>query len=138
MLGQSLIIPICTRPPLRYPLTSAPHMSPSRADVVRQLAEPSCSVVGRLRNVVPQKPIAREYRAKATKPSVILRKGAAPHGGEGAESIWAKHDVVDGRRRAPFAYPARVTSWMRRRDHNVFANASSLLVCGLLAGLVVA
>src|SRR3954469_24737569 len=27
---------------------------------------------------------------------------------------------------------------MRRRDHNIFANASSLLVCGLLAGVVVA
>ncbi|WP_169789798.1 transglycosylase domain-containing protein [Actinoplanes subtropicus] len=27
---------------------------------------------------------------------------------------------------------------MRRRDHNIFANGSSLLVCGLLAGLVVA
>src|SRR4051795_12305468 len=99
MLGQSLIIPICTRPPLRYPLTSACSYPPSRADVVRQLAEPSCSVVGRLRNVVPQKPIARKHRAKATKPPVILRKGAAPRGREGAESIWAKHDVVDRRRR---------------------------------------
>ncbi|MFF5295403.1 transglycosylase domain-containing protein [Paractinoplanes globisporus] len=27
---------------------------------------------------------------------------------------------------------------MRRRDHNIFANATSLLVCGLLAGVVVA
>ena len=27
---------------------------------------------------------------------------------------------------------------MRRRDHNIFANASSLLICGLLAGVVVA
>src|SRR4051794_38929157 len=27
---------------------------------------------------------------------------------------------------------------MRRRDHNIFANTTSLLVCGLLAGLVVA
>jgi membrane peptidoglycan carboxypeptidase len=42
------------------------------------------------------------------------------------------------RGRAIVAYPARVTSWMRRRDHNVFANASSLLICGLLAGVVVA
>lgn len=32
----------------------------------------------------------------------------------------------------------RVTSWMRRRDHNIFTNATSLLVCGLLAGVVVA
>jgi membrane peptidoglycan carboxypeptidase len=32
----------------------------------------------------------------------------------------------------------RVTSWMRRRDHNIFANATSLLICGLLAGVVVA
>jgi membrane peptidoglycan carboxypeptidase len=30
------------------------------------------------------------------------------------------------------------TSWMRRRDHNIFANATSLLICGLLAGVVVA
>ena len=27
---------------------------------------------------------------------------------------------------------------MRRRDHNIFANATSLLICGLLAGVVVA
>src|SRR3954454_23856010 len=42
------------------------------------------------------------------------------------------------RTRAIVAYPARVTSWMRRRDHNIFANATSLLICGLLAGVVVA
>jgi membrane peptidoglycan carboxypeptidase len=36
------------------------------------------------------------------------------------------------------AYSARVTSWIRRRDHNIFANATSLLICGLLAGVVVA
>ena len=27
---------------------------------------------------------------------------------------------------------------MRQRDHNIFANAASLLVCGVLAGIVVA
>src|SRR5215213_9849547 len=32
----------------------------------------------------------------------------------------------------------QVSSWMRRRDHNIFANATSLLICGLLAGVVVA
>jgi membrane peptidoglycan carboxypeptidase len=32
----------------------------------------------------------------------------------------------------------RVSSWFRRRDHNIFTNATSLLVCGLLAGVVVA
>ncbi|MEV6341795.1 transglycosylase domain-containing protein [Actinoplanes sp. NPDC051851] len=31
-----------------------------------------------------------------------------------------------------------MTSWLRRRDHNIFTNATSLLVCGLLAGVVVA
>jgi membrane peptidoglycan carboxypeptidase len=31
-----------------------------------------------------------------------------------------------------------VTSWFRRRDHNIFANAATLLICGLLAGVVVA
>ena len=31
-----------------------------------------------------------------------------------------------------------MTSWIRRYDHNVFANATSLLICGLLAGVVVA
>ena len=34
-------------------------------------------------------------------------------------------------------YPVAVT-WMRQRDHNIFANAASLLVCGVLAGVVVA
>ncbi|RLP90882.1 PASTA domain-containing protein [Micromonospora sp. BL4] len=29
-------------------------------------------------------------------------------------------------------------TWMRKRDHNVLTNAASLLVCGLLAGVVVA
>ena len=29
-------------------------------------------------------------------------------------------------------------SWFRKRDHNIFANAASLLVCGGLAGVVVA
>ncbi|MFF5174135.1 penicillin-binding protein [Micromonospora sp. NPDC000089] len=29
-------------------------------------------------------------------------------------------------------------TWMRKRDHNVFTNAASLLICGLLAGVVVA
>jgi membrane peptidoglycan carboxypeptidase len=29
-------------------------------------------------------------------------------------------------------------SWIRPRDHNIFVNASSLLVCGLLAGVAVA
>jgi membrane peptidoglycan carboxypeptidase len=46
--------------------------------------------------------------------------------------------VLGGRSRACFAYPARVSSWFRRRDHNIFTNATSLLVCGLLAGVVVA
>ena len=27
---------------------------------------------------------------------------------------------------------------MRQRDHNIFANAASLLICGILAGIVVA
>ncbi|HEY0530104.1 MAG TPA: transglycosylase domain-containing protein, partial [Actinoplanes sp.] len=27
---------------------------------------------------------------------------------------------------------------MRRRDHNIFANASALVICGLLTGIVVA
>src|SRR4051812_18516617 len=58
--------------------------------------------------------------------------------GEPAQSLWANRDLRDGRARASFAYPARVTSWMRRRDHNIFANATSLLICGLLAGVVVA
>ncbi|MEU4420004.1 transglycosylase domain-containing protein [Actinoplanes sp. NPDC024001] len=31
-----------------------------------------------------------------------------------------------------------MTSWLRRRDHNIFTNATSLMVCGLLAGVVVA
>ncbi len=26
---------------------------------------------------------------------------------------------------------------MRRRDHNIFANAASLIICGVLAGVVV-
>jgi membrane peptidoglycan carboxypeptidase len=34
-------------------------------------------------------------------------------------------------------YPVAVT-WMRKRDHNIFANAASLLICGILAGIVVA
>src|SRR4051812_37799984 len=55
-----------------------------------------------------------------------------------AQSFWAKRDLLDARSCAAFAYPAQVTSWMRRRDHNIFANATSLLVCGLLAGVVVA
>src|SRR5215207_9503917 len=39
--------------------------------------------------------------------------------------------------RSLLAYPVEVT-WMRKRDHNVFTNAGSLVVCGLLAGVVVA
>ncbi|WP_430791587.1 penicillin-binding protein [Actinoplanes sp. G11-F43] len=31
-----------------------------------------------------------------------------------------------------------MTPWYRRRDHNIFTNSTSLLVCGLLAGVVVA
>jgi membrane peptidoglycan carboxypeptidase len=31
-----------------------------------------------------------------------------------------------------------VNSWFRRRDHNIFANAATLLICGLLTGIVVA
>jgi membrane peptidoglycan carboxypeptidase len=31
-----------------------------------------------------------------------------------------------------------VSSWFRRRDHNILANGTSLLICGLLAGVVVA
>ena len=50
----------------------------------------------------------------------------------------AKRDLPDRRPRDLVAYPAQVTSWMRRRDHNIFANATSLLICGLLAGVVVA
>src|SRR5262245_34636888 len=34
-------------------------------------------------------------------------------------------------------YPEAVT-WMRKRDHNIVTNAASLLVCGVLAGVVVA
>jgi membrane peptidoglycan carboxypeptidase len=29
-------------------------------------------------------------------------------------------------------------NWMRKRDHNIVANAASLLICGILAGIVVA
>jgi hypothetical protein len=29
-------------------------------------------------------------------------------------------------------------SWKRRRDHNIYVNAFSLLLCGALAGVVVA
>jgi membrane peptidoglycan carboxypeptidase len=36
-----------------------------------------------------------------------------------------------------FTYPEAV-NWMRRRDHGLLTNAASLLVCGLLAGVVVA
>jgi membrane peptidoglycan carboxypeptidase len=32
----------------------------------------------------------------------------------------------------------RKKSWWRRRDHNILANAASLIVCGVLAGVVVA
>src|SRR5262245_2072682 len=35
------------------------------------------------------------------------------------------------------SYPGAVT-WMRKRDHNIFTNAASLIVCGVLAGVVVA
>jgi membrane peptidoglycan carboxypeptidase len=35
------------------------------------------------------------------------------------------------------AYPEAVT-WMRRRDRSLLSNATSLLICGLLAGVVVA
>jgi membrane peptidoglycan carboxypeptidase len=31
-----------------------------------------------------------------------------------------------------------VSSWFRRRDHNVFANSASLIICGLLTGVVAA
>ncbi|MCU7727041.1 penicillin-binding protein [Actinoplanes sp. KI2] len=31
-----------------------------------------------------------------------------------------------------------MSSWFRRRDHNIFTNAASLVVCGALAGVVVA
>ncbi|WP_433293775.1 transglycosylase domain-containing protein [Actinoplanes sp. CA-030573] len=31
-----------------------------------------------------------------------------------------------------------MSSWFRPRDHNIFTNATSLLICGLLAGVVVA
>ena len=31
-----------------------------------------------------------------------------------------------------------VTSWMRRHDHNIFLNATNLVICGALAGVVVA
>jgi membrane peptidoglycan carboxypeptidase len=31
-----------------------------------------------------------------------------------------------------------VTSWMRRRDHNIFFNTFALLICGLLTGVVLA
>src|SRR3954454_8253819 len=59
-------------------------------------------------------------------------------GGDRAQSLWGNRDLLGRRSGACFAYPARVTSWMRRRDHNIFANATSLLICGLLAGVVVA
>src|ERR1700755_2352207 len=39
---------------------------------------------------------------------------------------------------APQRMGGAVSSWMRRRDHNVFLNVFSLLLCGLLAGVVVA
>nr|ACR33060.1 penicillin binding protein [Actinoplanes garbadinensis] len=31
-----------------------------------------------------------------------------------------------------------MSSWVRRRDHNVFVNAFNMLICGLIAGVVVA
>ena len=34
-------------------------------------------------------------------------------------------------------YPVPVT-WMRKREHNIVTNAASLLLCGVLAGVVVA
>ncbi len=42
----------------------------------------------------------------------------------------------------PRASPSSITlcpvTWMRKRDHNILANATSLLICGVLAGIVVA
>src|SRR5256714_12576597 len=38
----------------------------------------------------------------------------------------------------PVAYPVAVVNWMRKRDRSLLSNATSLLVCGLLAGVVVA
>jgi membrane peptidoglycan carboxypeptidase len=43
------------------------------------------------------------------------------------------HDAA----RCLVTYPVPVT-WMRKRDHGVLTNAASLLICGLLAGIVVA
>src|SRR5262249_31732486 len=42
-----------------------------------------------------------------------------------------------GAARCLVPYPVPVT-WMRKRDHGVLTNAASLLICGLLAGIVVA
>ena len=39
--------------------------------------------------------------------------------------------------RRALPYPDGVT-WIRKRDHNLLTNAASLLICGLLAGVVVA
>ena len=61
------------------------------------------------------------------------RRPTAGHNQSGRSATFS----TGGRVRS-FAYPAQVTSWMRRRDHNIFANATSLLICGLLAGVVVA
>ena len=38
----------------------------------------------------------------------------------------------------PVAYPVAVVNWIRKRDRSLLSNATSLLVCGLLAGVVVA
>ncbi|MCW2640464.1 MAG: glycosyl transferase [Dactylosporangium sp.] len=50
------------------------------------------------------------------------------------------HNEAASRKDAAYCivpYPVRVT-WMRKRDHGVLTNTASLLVCGLLAGIVVA
>src|SRR3954463_4174292 len=71
-------------------------------------------------------------------PSVPFSRNRPTQAGDSAESPWGNRDLLGGRCHVSVAYPALVTSWMRRRDHNIFANATSLLICGLLAGVVVA
>src|SRR3954463_15147536 len=71
-------------------------------------------------------------------PSVPFSRNRPTQAGDSAESPWGNRDLLGGRCHVSVAYAAQVTSWMRRRDHNIFANATSLLICGLLAGVVVA
>src|SRR3954447_7587621 len=165
MLGQSLIIPMCPRPPCNPPdALCLPCPTRASCDIRRDIMLRSRAITQRCQTKLQSRTLNTHRSSVLLAPfggdhAEVTRDHPVPHrmdydttraalpcptarrhqeGRIGAGARSHRGGTPLGRRpRVVFPYPAPVNR-MRGRDHNLLTNGVSLLICGLLAGVVVA